>query len=53
MLKGLIDVTYIIYLNDILIFSKNPKDHEKHMREVLERLRKAKLYINLNKCDFY
>ena len=53
MLKGLIDITYIIYLDDIFIFSKNPKDYEKHIRKVLERLRKAKLYINLDKCDFY
>ena len=52
-LKGLVDVTCIVYLDDILIFSENPEDHEKHVREVLERLRKAKLYINLDKCDFY
>ena len=46
-------MTYIIYLDDILIFSKNPKDYEKYIRKVLKRLRKAKLYINLDKCDFY
>lgn len=51
-LKGLVDVICIVYMDDILIFSENPKDHEKHVRLVLQRLRDAKLYINLDKCNF-
>jgi hypothetical protein len=45
-------VFVIVYLDDILIFSKNEKEHKEHVREVLERLRKHKLYCNLQKCTF-
>lgn len=52
-LAGLVDVTCIVYLDDILIFSDDEAAHEQHVREVLERLRKADLYINLKKCQFH
>jgi len=42
----------VIYLDDILIYSKNPEEHEEHMRQVLLRLRKYKLYAKLSKCEF-
>jgi hypothetical protein len=45
-------VTYVIYLDDILIFSERAKEHTIAVREVLERLRTYKLYINLKKCRF-
>ena len=51
-LAGLIDITYVVYLDDILIFSEDPAQHKRHMAEVLERLRKFSLYINLSKCEF-
>ena len=37
-LVGLVDVTCVVYLDDILIYSENPEDHTKAVREVLERL---------------
>ena len=43
----------ICYLDDILIFSKNKEDHEKHIRLVLDKLRKAGLYAKLEKCIFH
>ncbi|CUA73040.1 Transposon Tf2-7 polyprotein [Rhizoctonia solani] len=46
----ILDVFVIVYLDDILIFSKNEEDHEKHVREVLSRLRKAQCLLNLEKC---
>jgi transposase InsO family protein len=52
-LAGLVDVTCIVYLDDILIFSNDEATHEQHVREVLERLKKADLYVNLKKCQFH
>ncbi|QRW18196.1 Retrotransposable element Tf2 protein [Rhizoctonia solani] len=49
----LIDVTVVIYLDDILIFSENPKDHPTHVREVLSRLMKNQLFCKLSKCHFH
>ena len=38
-LAGLVDVTYIVYLDDILVFSEEPADHWRHVEQVLQRLR--------------
>jgi hypothetical protein len=51
--RDLLDVTVIIYLDDILIFSDNPADHEKHVKEVLERLRHNQLFAKAEKCEFH
>jgi hypothetical protein len=45
-------VTCIVYLDDILIFSNSKEEHTEHVREVLDRLRKAKLYVKLSKCEW-
>ncbi len=52
-LAGLVDVTCIVYLDDILVFSEDRAQHEQHVREVLDRLRKADLYVNRDKCEFH
>ncbi|EDN07175.1 hypothetical protein HCAG_03706 [Histoplasma mississippiense (nom. inval.)] len=52
-LRGLVDVSCIVYLDDILIFSKTEKEHDSHVREVLDRLRRHQLYANTEKCSFY
>ena len=41
----------VVYLDDILIFSKTPEDHVKHLRTVLSILRDNKLFAKLSKCD--
>ena len=51
-LTGLINIFYIIYLNNILIFSKNKEDYKGYIYQVLDRLLKARLYYNLKKCNF-
>ena len=42
-----------VYLDDILIFSKTLEEHISHVRTALERLRTAKLYGRLHKCEFF
>lgn len=43
----------VAYLDDILVFSSDRESHTIHIREVLERMRKAELYAKLAKCKFY
>jgi hypothetical protein len=52
-LIGLVDVTCIVYLDDILIYSNTEEEHIGHVREVLERLRQNKLFVKLSKCEFH
>ena len=42
----------VVYLDDVLVYSKNESDHEKHLELVLQKLQENKLYANLNKCEF-
>jgi hypothetical protein len=51
-LSRLVDYFIVIYLNDILIYSRLGKDYYTYIRIIIERLRKHKLYIKLSKCFF-
>ena len=51
-LFGLINYFIVIYLNNILIYSKPGEDYYTYIRIVIKRLRKHKLYIKLSKCFF-
>jgi hypothetical protein len=51
-LIDLINVNYVIYLNNILIYFINRAEHQQYIRQILERLRQYKLYIKLSKCEF-
>jgi hypothetical protein len=51
-LKEFLNVFVIVYLNNILIYSQNEEEYTKHVRLVLKRLRKYKLFAKLKKCDF-
>ncbi len=44
---------YVVYLNNILIFFVKKTDYVNHMKQILERLRKFKLYASLKKCKFF
>jgi hypothetical protein len=48
-----LDDFVVIYLDDILIFSKNEEDHENHVRLVLSKLREMSRYAKLEKCEFH
>ena len=41
------------YLDDILVFSRTPEEHLRHLRKIFERLRKADLRLKMAKCDFF
>lgn len=51
--KDQLDDFVIIFLDDILIFSKNKEDHIKHVTKVLTLLRENKLYAKQSKCEFF
>ena len=51
--SDLLDTFMVVYLNDILIYSEDPKQHVKHVREALRRLRENSLFLNLAKCEFH
>lgn len=52
-LQGLVDDFCVVYLDDILIFSKSEEEHYEHLELIIERLRQAELYANPKKCDFF
>ncbi|KAD4586366.1 hypothetical protein E3N88_23967 [Mikania micrantha] len=48
-----LDKFVIVFIDDILVYSKSKKEHEEHLRAVLEILRQKKLYAKFSKCDFW
>jgi hypothetical protein len=48
-----LDQFVIIYIDDILIFSKNEEEHKEHVRLVLQKLCEMGLYAKLEKCMFH
>jgi hypothetical protein len=48
-----LDKFVVVFIDDILIFSKTEEEHEKHLRLVLEKLRSNQLYAKFRKCEFW
>nr|GFB12067.1 putative reverse transcriptase domain-containing protein [Tanacetum cinerariifolium] len=48
-----LDKFVIVFIDDILVYSKTKEEHEDHLRIVLEILRQKKLYAKFSKCDFW
>ena len=51
-LQELVDIIYIIYLNNKLIFNENSTKHRRHVQQVFERFKNFELYVNLKKYKF-
>ena len=48
-----VDQFVLVFIDDILVYSKDAQEHEQHLRIVLETLREKNLYAKLSKCDFW
>jgi hypothetical protein len=48
-----LDKFVVVFIDDILIFSKNKEDHDEHLRVVLQKLRENQLYAKPSKCEFW
>ena len=48
-----LDKFVVVFIDDILIYSRNEEDHAEHLKVVLTRLREHKLYAKFSKCEFW
>jgi hypothetical protein len=48
-----LDKFVVVFIDDILIFSKTKEEHEKHLILVLMKLRSNQLYAKFSKCEFW
>ena len=48
-----LDQFVVVFIDDILVYSKDAQEHEQHLRIVLQILREKQLFVKLRKCDFW
>jgi hypothetical protein len=48
-----LDKFVVVFIDDILVYSKSEEEHAGHLHVVLQRLREHRLYAKLSKCDFW
>nr|GFC12894.1 retrotransposon protein, putative, Ty3-gypsy subclass [Tanacetum cinerariifolium] len=51
--KPYLDKFVIVFIDDILIYSKNEKEYEEHLKAILGLLKEEKLYVKFSKCEFW
>ena len=51
--RSFLDRFVVVFIDDILVYSKNWEDRDTHLRVVLETLRKEQLYAKMSKCEFW
>nr|GEZ75073.1 putative reverse transcriptase domain-containing protein [Tanacetum cinerariifolium] len=49
--KPYLDEFVIVFIDDIIIYSKNKKEHEEHLKAIMELLKKDELYAKFSKCE--
>ena len=52
-LSKFLDKFVVVFIDDILVYSKNEEEHEEHFRKVLQILKEHQLDVKLSKCVFY
>ena len=48
-----LDKFVVVFIDDILVYSKNEEEHKEHLCLVLEKLREHQLYAKFSKCEFW
>ena len=51
--RSYVDRFVMVFIDDILVYSKDREDHDTHLRVALETLRKEQLYAKMSKCEFW
>ena len=51
--KDYLDKFIVVFIDDILVYSKDKVEHEKHLRLILLRLKEHQLYAKFKKCKFW
>ncbi|GJT16370.1 putative reverse transcriptase domain-containing protein [Tanacetum coccineum] len=51
--KPYLDKYMIVFIDDIIIYSKNKEEHENHLKLILELIKKEELYAKFSKCEFW
>jgi hypothetical protein len=48
-----LDKFVVVFINDILIYSRSEEEHGEHLHLVLQKIREHRLYAKLSKCEFW
>jgi hypothetical protein len=48
-----LDKFIIVFINDVLVYSKSEEEHEEHLRLVSQKLQDPRLYVKMSKCEFW
>ena len=51
--KPYLDQFVVVFIDDIIVYSKNKEEHKKHLHVILQTLREHQLFAKLNKCEFW
>ena len=52
-LNKYLDKFFLVFIDDILVYSRNEEEHQEHLRMVLQTLKENQLYAKFSKCEFY